>query len=91
MAGTVLSCLALGELPFKSVLSPTNQMISFQGTYAYNFIPHEWSSFDKHEPISVEGNVNYIPMILFFTLSFFTSVGIASIPWMLLSEVFPFK
>ncbi|XP_037050613.1 facilitated trehalose transporter Tret1-like isoform X2 [Bradysia coprophila] len=61
------------------------------GTYAYNFIPSGWSSFDKHEPIVVEGHFNYIPMILFFTLAFFTSVGVTPIPWILLSEVFPFK
>lgn len=65
--------------------------IFLKGAYAYNFIPSEWSSFDKHEQIPIEGNINYIPMILFFTLAFFSNVGITPIPWILLSEVFPFK
>lgn len=73
------------------VFTQSIQIISITGAYAYNFIPPEWSSFDKHEPLVIEGNINYIPMILFFTLAFFSNVGITPIPWILLSEVFPFK
>lgn len=61
--------------------------------YAYKILPPGWSSFDKHSPESLQdiGNLNYIPMILFFTLAFSTSVGIMPVPWMLVSEVFPYK
>lgn len=94
MAGASLSCLALGE--FWWIFSPYFFLLNWnnfnsKGVFAYNFIPAEWSSFDKHERIAVEGSINYIPMILFFALAFFSSVGVAPIPWILLSEVFPFK
>lgn len=92
MTGCSLSCLALGKNitdKYVHVVLICNPVIL--GAYAYNFIPPEWSSFDKHEPIAVDGNINYIPMILFFTLAFFSNVGVTPIPWILLSEVFPFK
>ncbi|GAB0097350.1 facilitated trehalose transporter Tret1 [Sergentomyia squamirostris] len=60
------------------------------GFYAYTTLPTGWSSFDKHTDSELDGTGTF-PMILFFGISFFTSFGIASIPWMLLSEVFPFK
>lgn len=61
----------------------------FLGFYAFNNLPHNLTSFNipKYE----YGHVDATPMIIFFLLAFFTSVGVASIPWMLLSEVFPFK
>lgn len=60
------------------------------GFYAYTTLPANWSSFDKHIDSEITGTGTF-PMIVFFAVSFFTSFGIAAIPWMLLSEVFPFK
>uniref|UniRef100_U5EU35 Putative transmembrane transport n=1 Tax=Corethrella appendiculata TaxID=1370023 RepID=U5EU35_9DIPT len=64
--------------------------------YAFNILPRGWTSFDKHTVTEFQANLsddglNYIPMILFFVLAFATAVGIAPVPWILLSEVFPFK
>lgn len=62
--------------------------------YAKYMFPPGWTSFDKHENIhlaAANSGLNYIPMILFFMLAFFTSVGLAPVPWILLSELFPFK
>lgn len=59
------------------------------GFYAFHNLPHDLTSFNI--PTYEYGHVDATPMILIFFLAFFTSVGIASIPWMLLSEVFPFK
>lgn len=64
--------------------------------YAYQTIPLHQSSF---EPIKLEVDatagvpdpVSYFPLIVFLCLAFCTSVGVAPIPWMFLSEVFPFK
>ncbi|GAB0097348.1 facilitated trehalose transporter Tret1 [Sergentomyia squamirostris] len=58
------------------------------GFYAHIVLPPGWSSFDKHTEVPGNG---IIPMVLFFSVSFITSVGMSPVPWMLLSEVFPFK
>lgn len=61
------------------------------GFYAYSTFPAGYSSFTKHDlSDGISASDNYFPMIMFFSLSFFSSMG-TSIPWMLLSEVFPFK
>ncbi|XP_055686788.1 facilitated trehalose transporter Tret1-like [Lutzomyia longipalpis] len=58
--------------------------------YASTVLPSDWSSFDKHLDSEFAGTGTF-PMIMFFLMSFFSSFGISAIPWMLLSEVFPFK
>ncbi|GAB0097351.1 facilitated trehalose transporter Tret1 [Sergentomyia squamirostris] len=58
------------------------------GCYAHMVLPPGWSSFDKHTEVPGDG---IFPMVMFFALSFITSVGMIPVPWMLLSEVFPFK
>lgn len=57
--------------------------------YAYQVLPPGTTSFEKHE--LVQKNIGYIPLLLIYSLAFFTSLGLAPVPWMLLSEVFPFK
>uniref|UniRef100_A0A8D9AET9 Facilitated trehalose transporter Tret1 n=2 Tax=Cacopsylla melanoneura TaxID=428564 RepID=A0A8D9AET9_9HEMI len=37
------------------------------------------------------GGSNILAFVMFLVLAFFTSVGIAAVPWMLLGEVFPLK
>ncbi|XP_038119209.1 facilitated trehalose transporter Tret1 [Culex quinquefasciatus] len=59
--------------------------------YAFNVFPPGWTSFDVHEKVNTADGLNYIPMLLFFLLAFSTSVGVLPVPWILLSEVFPFK
>uniref|UniRef100_A0A1B0CIY0 Putative sugar transporter n=1 Tax=Lutzomyia longipalpis TaxID=7200 RepID=A0A1B0CIY0_LUTLO len=58
------------------------------GFYANMILPRGWSSFEKHDEVPGNG---IFPMIMFFSLSFITSIGMTPVPWMLLSEVFPFK
>lgn len=57
--------------------------------YGSKYLPVGWSSFDKHVG-DVPGGGTF-PMIIFFALAFITSAGMVPIPWMLLSEVFPYK
>uniref|UniRef100_A0A182VVZ1 Major facilitator superfamily (MFS) profile domain-containing protein n=1 Tax=Anopheles minimus TaxID=112268 RepID=A0A182VVZ1_9DIPT len=59
--------------------------------YAFNTFPPGWTSFDNHPGTSHITSLGYIPMVLFFMLAFFTSVGVLPVPWILLSEVFPFR
>ncbi|XP_035776350.1 facilitated trehalose transporter Tret1-like [Anopheles albimanus] len=59
--------------------------------YAFNSLPAGWTSFDIHADTSHVSSKGYIPMVLFFMLAFFTSVGVLPVPWILLSEVFPFR
>lgn len=58
------------------------------GIFAYTNFPYNWSSFDNHA--NIDGQ-NALPMILFCIISFSASIGLTPVPWMILSEVFPFK
>jgi hypothetical protein len=57
--------------------------------YAYQVLPSGINSFQKHE--LEQTDIGYIPLFLIYSLAFFTSFGLMPVPWMLLSEVFPFK
>lgn len=59
------------------------------GLYAYLNLPPGLSSFDQHPRI--ENPQGIYPLIGFFILSFLTSFGIAPLPWVLLSEILPFR
>lgn len=76
LVGTSISCFALGF-------------------YGYNVLPPGISSFENYSNgngiAAVPIEENYIAMCMFFSMAFFTSVGITPIPWIILSEVFPFK
>lgn len=60
------------------------------GLYGSIYLPSGWSSFDKHVVAEVPGH-GIVPMLILFALAFVTSAGMVPIPWMLLSEVFPYK
>ncbi|XP_055687055.1 facilitated trehalose transporter Tret1-like [Lutzomyia longipalpis] len=59
------------------------------GFYAFLNLPHGISSFDQNS--RVENPQGIYPLIGFFILSFLTSFGIAPLPWVLLSEILPFR
>lgn len=97
LIGTGTSCFALGKLLLYFIKCNVLKFVMycyFQGFYAFNIFPAGWSSFDKHavvEAKDIAGGENYFAMIMFFSMAFFTSVGAAPIPWILLGEVYPFK
>lgn len=59
--------------------------------YTYFVLPSGTVSFDKHEPHTPDNYIGYVPLTFIYLLAFFTSFGLLPVPWMLLSEVFPFK
>lgn len=65
------------------------------GIYGFYFLPLGWlstsdSSAIQHARDSI-GNYGYVAVVLFVIMHFCVSVGISSIPYFLLGEVFPFK
>lgn len=61
--------------------------------YGFIYLPRGFTSFNQSEESDyfVDGNLNYIPFVCMILWSFFVSCGMIPIPWMLLSEIFPFK
>lgn len=59
--------------------------------YAYKVLPPGLTSFEKHVAKDPTNSLGYVPLILIYAVAFFTSFGLIPVPWMLLSEVFPFK
>lgn len=60
--------------------------------YSFQHLPAGTTSFAKHSIETHRENVvGYVPLLLIYSLTFFTSFGLLPVPWMLLSEVFPFK
>lgn len=59
--------------------------------YGFIHLPANWSSFEKHESMSAVGTKNYVPLFAIISLSFASSLGVFCLPWMLFSEVFPFR
>jgi MFS family permease len=59
--------------------------------YTYFVLPSGTTSFVKHEIHTPSNYLGYVPLTFIYLLAFFTSFGLLPVPWMLLSEVFPFK
>jgi hypothetical protein len=76
-----------------ALISMTGNCISIisLAIYSYIVLPEGLTSFDKHNLHAPENNLGYIPLTLIYFFAFFTSLGVLPVPWMLLSEVFPFK
>lgn len=77
---------------------------AFSGIYGWIFLPSGWLSIDVgasngttttnvalesiHQTV---GAYNYFALAMFLIMQFCVSVGVSSVPYFLLSEVFPFK
>lgn len=53
-------------------------------------LPSGISSFDRSQSNEAEIN-SFLPLAVFISWTFFSNIGVIALPWMLLSEVFPFK
>ena len=91
-----ISCTCLIKLLGKRKIALVSMLgtcvcISALAIYSYKVLPSGMNSFQKHVPTVEANSLGYIPLTLIFGLAFFTSFGLMPVPWMLLSEVFPFK
>lgn len=62
--------------------------------YGYTYLPPGYTSFDREDSdIFQQDNkaLAYIPMICLMLWSYFAFSGLITIPWTMLSEIFPFK
>lgn len=76
-------------------------MISILGIYGWIFFPRGWTSLDIGSSNSIDGNLesirktvggyNYFALAMFLIMQFCVSVGVSSVPYFMMSEVFPFK
>lgn len=76
-----------------ALISMTGTCISMiaLAIYSYKVLPPGTTSFGKHEIQPGGSPLGFIPLTFIYTLAFSTSFGLLPVPWMLLSEVFPFK
>lgn len=74
--------------------------MQFVGIYGFIFFPSGWTSFrkvpndgsNKYEDIrQIVGNYSYVALALVLTMQFATKFGVAGMPHMFVSEVFPLK
>lgn len=71
------------------------------GIYGWVFFPRGWTSLDIGSGNSTDSNLesiretvgvyNYFALAMFLIMQFCVSVGVSSIPYFMMSEVFPFK
>lgn len=65
------------------------------GIYGFVVLSNDTTSFDVANNMREDSNETqlhqYLPLIGFNLMQFFTSMGLATIPNILMSEVFPFK
>lgn len=62
--------------------------------YGFMELPSGYISFDsvEYQSFNVQDkNLAYVPLVCLLLWSFFSFCGVASAPWMFLSELFPFK
>lgn len=70
-------------------------ILTTAGIYGFAYFPSGWSSFEVGRnaiPIkNFVGNASYIAITLFLIMQFCTSIGVSSVPNMMMSEIFPLK
>lgn len=61
--------------------------------YGFIYLPNGYVSFDQlHQTFHLENkDLSYVPTICLFLWSFCSFCGFSAMPWMFLSELFPFK
>lgn len=95
LANIAFLCLIrfTGKRPlYLTMLSMVFLSSAIVSVYGFVFLPNGYNSFDHSDTFSV-GNqqLTFIPFICIFVWSFCSYCGVNSVPWQMLSEVYPFK
>lgn len=95
LAGCLVSCFSIGEFRvcemFYLRCFCTNLSFRIVAAFAYSIFPPGYSSFDRHHDMLPVSMANSMAMYMFFSLAFFTNLGIYPVTFTLLSEIFPFR
>lgn len=93
LLGCLLSCFSIGNT--------SRDMHIHDGVYLYRILsaailahaifPPGYSSFDQHHDTVAPSVANTLAMYMFFSLAFFTNLGLYPVTFTLLSEIFPFR
>lgn len=60
--------------------------------YGFAILPNGYNSFDRHQTYELDNpQLGYIPFICIILISFASYCGINTMPWQMISEVFPYK
>lgn len=60
--------------------------------YGFGILPSGYNSFDKSQHFELENkDIGYIPFICIIVWSFCTYCGVNTMPWQMISEIFPYK
>lgn len=72
----------------------------FTGCYGFALLPLGWSSAhdsstnvstDSEYIRSIVGDWNYFALAMFIIMQFCVAIGVSSVPYFLMGEVFPFR
>lgn len=82
-----------GKRPlYLTMLSITSICALGVSIYGFTILPSGYNSFDKSSKFTLDNQtLAYIPLIFTILWSFSTFCGVNSLPWQMLSEVYPFK
>lgn len=89
MGGNVLCMFTVawcGKRPL-ALASIGGMAFSCMGLASY----HLFMSNSTGAAVGAELESHWLPLVLFIALFFFHSFGVGPVPWMLLSEVFPYQ
>lgn len=105
MAAAMSFATALGNVGFLCLLRFTGKRRLYLTTlsgmllsaivvciYGWIYLPSGYNSFDKLPEFSLPNeSLSYIPLVFILTWSFLAYCGVSSLPWQLVSEVYPYK
>lgn len=77
----------------RGVTFPSIISLLISGTYGYKYLPNGVVSFNFSEEKGTNnsGDISIFPIACFLILQFSNSLGVSTVPNMLVSEMFPFK
>lgn len=66
-------------------------VLFLKGFYGISQLPFGYTTFNRKADETSPIESSYFPLSMFVLMGFGNAVGVVSVPWMLMSELFPFK